>query len=250
MNAIVKVKPQAPAERQRDATEFALIELEKEGTIEHLLRFTNIALRPEGWTADELRTGMASRKRVREQIAEDRAKLASFPSPDALVAVEEAVDNALVRCTEQAARQHLKVLLGCYPNARPPDPEAYVKALLYDVADLAIPDAIVALTAQQVRRTCKFVPTISEFLDLAQKNLERFESVTRIVQIVENQRSRLADSIEREDRLLGPPPPNPGDEGYAEWRQSREDKLRIAQEKYPSAYIDWDDSGAIKMPRE
>jgi hypothetical protein len=61
--------------------------------------------------------------------------------------------------------KHVSMLLGSFPNANPSDPEVYTMMLIEEV--VAVAPTVVTLEAacRSIRRTSKFLPTISEVLE-------------------------------------------------------------------------------------
>lgn len=103
------------------------------------------------------------------KILEDcKTALERLPTIDVIDRALAVLDAALTVRTERAVREHIGVMIGSFPNPRPPSPEIYVDALIFDAMDSEIPDGIVALACQEIRRTSEFVPTVKRFLDQAE----------------------------------------------------------------------------------
>ena len=94
-------------------------------------------------------------------------RIAMIPSDEAVKNWKAQIERLLNIRTEQALRKHVALLLGCFPNARPTDPEVYVQTFLFDVFDMRFSDAVVALACRDLRRSLRFPPTIEEFVSAA-----------------------------------------------------------------------------------
>jgi len=77
-----------------------------------------------------------------------------------------AADRTLAPCGREAAKQVTAMMLGCYPNAKPHDPDTYVRGIISILQEL--PLDIAWQVADTVTRTVKFLPTRSELHEAAQ----------------------------------------------------------------------------------
>ena len=71
-------------------------------------------------------------------------------------------DNGKI--TKGRVSKHIALLIGSFPNANPADPETYTKMLIEEVAAAALTATALEAACRKVRRTAKFIPTISEVL--------------------------------------------------------------------------------------
>jgi len=141
-------------------------------------------------------------ERIRLAADENRRKLEALPDQGDLRQLAEAVEKALSICSEKGARRHVAHLIGAFPNASPTDPETYVAALVFDVLDCQIPDAILLLTCQEIRRTSRFVPTISEVIGTAQHYLSEWQQVLAGTEALSRTRERLVYATSCAERTL------------------------------------------------
>ena len=98
--------------------------------------------------------------------------------------------------TESVVKKQIGQLIGSFPNANPTSPEIYIAAILFDVLDTGIPDSVVHTTCREIRRTMKFLPTISEFLDVANKQRANWQMVGPLNRILMANRKSLHDALE------------------------------------------------------
>src|SRR5262249_8333152 len=121
--------------------------------------------------------------------------LQAMPAAQDIASIRSIIAKALSEHTEQGMRRHLGLLVGSFPNARPNDGEVYAAALLFDVADLKIPDAIVAQACLEIRRTHKFIPAIAEFLSVADRIWCRWRHYQRSLDLIEQRRAERIKAI-------------------------------------------------------
>ncbi|MFO1131163.1 MAG: hypothetical protein U1E16_03970 [Hyphomicrobiales bacterium] len=141
-------------------------------------------------------------ERIQQALEENRRNLEALPDQDELEQLVEAVEKALSICSEKGARRHVARLIGAFPNASLTDPETYIAALVFDVMDCQIPDAILLLTCQQIRRTSRFVPTISEVIGTAQHYLSQWQQVLASTESLHRTRENLAYATQSAYRTL------------------------------------------------
>lgn len=139
---------------------------------------------------------------LEEALEEARSILADLPRDQDVAALAAVVTDALATCTEPFIRQQVAQLIGAFPNASPTDPETYVTALMFDLRDARIPDAILMLACQEIRRTSKFVPAIAEIFQEAKRHLEAWEAVIALPEKVSRARQTMRMSIEHGEEDL------------------------------------------------
>jgi hypothetical protein len=71
------------------------------------------------------------------------------------------------------------MLIDAFPSGRPANPEAYLDAIVYDLLAMRFSASVVAMACQSVRRTHKFLPSISEIIEAANTAVEEFEAAER-----------------------------------------------------------------------
>jgi hypothetical protein len=66
--------------------------------------------------------------------------------------------------TKSQVSKHIALLIGSFPNANPADPRTYTETLIEEVVAAAPMVTTLEAACRKVRRTAKFLPTISEVL--------------------------------------------------------------------------------------
>jgi hypothetical protein len=77
---------------------------------------------------------------------------------------EDAYDDD-AEITRARVSKHIALLVGSFPNANPTDPKTYSKMLVEEVVAASPRVPVLESACRKIRRTCKFLPTISELLD-------------------------------------------------------------------------------------
>jgi hypothetical protein len=124
-----------------------------------------------------------------KELALDRVK---FDPPDAYDEDDE--------ITETRVRQHIALLLSCYSNANPGNPEAYVGMMVEEVM-AACPTLVVLESAcSKLRRTLKFLPAISEVIEAIEEQdalwTPRLSAIDDCADFVEELRNDLKTATE------------------------------------------------------
>jgi hypothetical protein len=151
---------------------------------------------------DRLKKSDEDRAVARRTVACWKHTVGKMPDSEIIASWKIRMDRALTVCTEEGVRRHIAIMLGAFPNARPHEPKVYVAALIYDVLDLRIPDACVAAAAQDVRRSFKFVPAVSEFLTLATARRDHFTARRDTLHRFEQRRAERLKAIAETQALL------------------------------------------------
>jgi hypothetical protein len=185
---------------QTSKVEMALIELDKIEPYENLRQLSELPALCQ-WEFRRERIIRISEtqppKCVGELMIEGyESTLEQIPDKAGLARTRLTISTALGVHTEKGIRRQVGLMLGAFPNARPHDPEVYVTTLIYDALDLGLPDAVVAQTCQHIRRSQKFVPTVSEFLDTAENIWARWRLYERLIDRVEQRRTERIEAIE------------------------------------------------------
>ena len=84
---------------------------------------------------------------------------------DDVPALIEALEVALLPASEDAVRKCCAMIVGSFPQAQPGAPEIYTGGMLQEMAEF--PADILEATVREVRRTLKFLPSISEVYAIA-----------------------------------------------------------------------------------
>ncbi len=195
-----------------------LIELDKQNIYEGLREFSALPTLSE-WEFCRKRVMRPSEldppKLIGEKMIEGyRLTLERMPDPEQSARTQALISAGLQVHTEKGIRRQVGLMLGAFPNARPHDPEIYVTSLIYDALDLRLPDAVVAQTCQLIRRTQKFVPAVSEFLETANGVWARWRHALRILEHIEARRRERVKAIEtiRNVMLSASEEPEQGDD--------------------------------------
>ncbi len=89
----------------------------------------------------------------------------------------------------------LAAMLAAFPQRTPEHVEAYLGALIEETADYS--DAVLYETAREIRRTMRFLPTIAEFREIADKHARA--AVVRLGKLERMQQQH--EAMAREQRL-------------------------------------------------
>jgi hypothetical protein len=106
--------------------------------------------------------------------------------------------------TKATASIHVSMLVGSFPNANPSDPEVYVKMLIEEVmAFECLTVTYLELAFRSIRRSAKFLPTISEVLEELKKQEDLWDKrtwdIARADITAKNLREKLdAEKLRRE----------------------------------------------------
>jgi hypothetical protein len=96
--------------------------------------------------------------------------------------------------SDRMLQAHLAALVGAFPNAPKADIELYGRALAMDVADAKPSGLALVRTCRRLRRTCRFVPTISEVLEVLEEEELRAKVQTAglryLPKVIEDARER------------------------------------------------------------
>ena len=66
----------------------------------------------------------------------------------------------------------ITILMGCFPTSKIPEPEIFVRALMDDVMALDPSFVEMESTCRELRKTNKFMPTISEVIEKLEEQQE------------------------------------------------------------------------------
>ncbi len=140
--------------------------------------------------------------KIEAALSYNRQLLDGLPKPAEVQGLLQTVKDALSTTTESSIKKQVAFLLGAYPNAAPTVPEAYTAMLIFDIMDMGIPDAVVFTTCRELRRTLKFLPTIAEFLAVAEKHLKHWRCTDLLPDRLTRARESIEDAIKRAELSL------------------------------------------------
>ena len=141
-------------------------------------------------------------ERLKQALEENRSNLAALPNEADLEQLQLAAVQSLSRCTEKHIRREIAQLIGAFPNANPTDPETYIAALIFDLLDCQIPDFVLTITCQEIRRTSRFVPSIAEILSIARQCHADYRELTALADRVRRTRENLRYAAQIAERTL------------------------------------------------
>jgi hypothetical protein len=100
--------------------------------------------------------------------------------------------------TKGRVSKHIALLIGSFPNANPADPETYTKMLIEEVV-AAVPMATTLEAAcRKVRRTAKFLPTISEVLAAIKEEERAWQGLWDAINYADMEADTLRKKLEAE----------------------------------------------------
>lgn len=132
---------------------------------------------------------------IEKAIAENSRMLREVPADNEVERLRCAVDAALAISTEASAKRHIGELIGAFPNSNPTSPEIFMRAFLEDILEAGIPDAILHTTCRELRRTMRFLPTIAEFLAVAENQRAHWQRVGRLQKRLPQVRQELQAAL-------------------------------------------------------
>ncbi len=104
--------------------------------------------------------------------------------------------------TPVVLKRQIGLLLGSFPNAALPNADTFVDMLIFDVTDAGYSDAIVYLTCRDLRRQCRFFPTIGEFISTAERHRRYWENILKLREELEIKRQQLEAAVAYAERSL------------------------------------------------
>jgi len=124
-------------------------------------------------------------------LSPDRARQALAIAPD-VEAVRSYISELTIAATAHPEARASIVMVGmlvdCFPNSRASGP--FIDAAVHDAVSMGFTPYEIAAACQAIRRTSKFLPSISEFLDACAKARDTIKSALYMAE-------RLAGCIER-----------------------------------------------------
>lgn len=137
-----------------------------------------------------------------DMIEHWRRQLAVMPNEQVLMEIAATATRALSTISPSAVTREVALLVAAFPNAAPTSPEIFISTLSYDLVDLRIPDAIVAEACRKLRRTSKFVPSISEVVAEAEQLLDQWRLVETLPERAAKARGQLEANIRQAQAQL------------------------------------------------
>lgn len=140
----------------------------------------------------------------REEIRRD---LVACPSLSALATIADELGTALALKPDRRVTQAAVAVLFDSRVRGPQNPEIYLEALTYDLADEGFPPSVVVAACQTLRRESVFTPEIAEVIAACRKKLETYQAVAKIAGRLFDVRERIEDALKMAD--AEPPPASP-----------------------------------------
>ena len=140
--------------------------------------------------------------RIEAALAENRRHLENLPDQNEIDRLAHLASLAISISTQTVVKREVANLIGAFPNAAIANPEIYLAALVFDLLDRQIPDAVVVLTCRKIRRTSKFVPTIAEVLQIAETITDHWGSLSSLSAELRNSRALLQQAVTRGEKIL------------------------------------------------
>lgn len=144
--------------------------------------------------------------RSREEIRQD---LATYPSLGALARISDGFDTALALKPERRVTQAAVAVLFDSRVRGPQNPEIYLEALTFDLADEGFPPAVVVGACQTLRRESTFTPEIAEVLAACRKKLASYRAFAKLAGRLFDIREQVEDALKAADAEPSPAPTYP-----------------------------------------
>lgn len=98
------------------------------------------------------------------------------------------------------------LLVDAFPSGRPANPEGYLDAIVHDLVSMRFSPEVVSLACQTVRRSSKFLPSVSEIIEAANEARKHFDECQRAAIWAANCLERLERNIAKaRERALQQP---------------------------------------------
>jgi hypothetical protein len=128
----------------------------------------------------------------------DRKRIKMFDEQSCLFNPDSAYDED-GEILRPIVASHVAMLVGSFPNANPPDPKVYVKMLIDEVAVAQyVTVTTIEAAFRSIRRTSKFLPTVSEVLAEIKKQEDAWTDLNEEIIFAEERADDLKDKIEEE----------------------------------------------------
>ncbi len=154
----------------------------------------------------------------REEIRQD---LATLPSCRAFQDISDQLSSAVALTPDRRVIQAAVAVLFDSRVRGPQNPQIYLEALTYDLADEGFAPAVVVAACETLRRESTFTPEIAEVIAECRRKRANYSAVARLAGRMSGIRSQIEDAIAAADAEPPPaprPPPRPGAQpGDPDW---------------------------------
>lgn len=147
-------------------------------------------------------SGISALARIEAAVAENRHNLDCLPDLADVEKLATVAAQAVSVSSPQVIKRVVANLIGAYPNAAIANPEIYLSALVFDLMDRRISDAVAFATCRKIRRTSKFVPSIAEVLETAESLTDQWQAIINLPAELETTRAALVQALARGERTL------------------------------------------------
>lgn len=130
-----------------------------------------------------------------DTIERCRRQLIALPDQQLLIDMAAAATKGLAIISPTVAAREVATLVAAFPNASPASPEIFMSTLIYDLLDLRIPDAALVEACRRLRRTSKFLPSISQVVQTAESLREDWQMVEALPTIASQARAQLEENL-------------------------------------------------------
>lgn len=131
------------------------------------------------------------RREAEQSLENIRQVLSGLPTNETVTELAAVARTALAASTEMFVRRQVADLIGSFPGANLTDPETYISALIFDLVDAQVPDAVIYFACQKIRRASKFFPSIAEVLSACEGLQRRWQRAAEFPQRLETLRAKL-----------------------------------------------------------
>ncbi|GJD64419.1 hypothetical protein [Methylobacterium frigidaeris] len=135
-----------------------------------------------------------------------RDAVARFPAPHELAMAAEALSGAIQAPPDRAVVQTAIALMLDARTRLPPNPQAYIEALTYDLTDMGFPPAAVVAGCQRVRREATFMPEIAEVVAACREASNRYRLQAHHAERASDEVLRMQEVIYRLNEELAATP--------------------------------------------
>lgn len=154
------------------------------------------------WThADYICAEIRRSPRSREEFRQDLIK---YPSLDTLAVMSVELRGALALIPDRRVTLAAVAVLFDSRVRGPQNPQIYLEALTYDLADEEFPPAVVVAACQALRRESTFTPEIAEVIAACRKKLDSYRNVANLADRLVKIREQIEDAFTAAD--AEPPP--------------------------------------------
>lgn len=127
---------------------------------------------------------------IKNAIVRLSSELSGGPSKQEIDGLKQIIQTAVDTSPDEAVIYAAVGWLLDSRSKQPPQPEVYFKTIVYDLVDEGFSPFIVVEACQQARRTLKFLPEVSEIIEICREVEYRYRSQIHLLKKASDRRSQ------------------------------------------------------------